>query len=427
MKKLLILGLLLLPALCFATDNCANLPAPAVLSDNGLERTPVFGVTTWYPQYTSPTEAYIKQQSDLLVSTGLAAAWGGATVEISEGWPAAARDGSGNLQANAINFPDGYAATVAYIHGDGLTATGYTSPNTTTCAGFIGSGLNESKDATWFAAQGIDRLEYDGCNVNTLYASCYATSYPQIWQYMASFIRATGRPMSMMIGFVPPGAPPMWSRSFGWNESRIQLVLNDGTSGDLNGIWSRFDEEIDKAAILSVYVKPGFFGHCDYIIGQTENAHFSTFTATQTQTQFGMCSLWSSPIILGMDISTLTAGQITMFKNADVIAVDQDSAGKMAVRYSQVACGSATCEVWVKPLHDGTWAMGLLNRDSASQTISVSFASFGVNPSVRDLWAQSNLGTMTSYSTTVAADGLALLKVTPAARTNPATSEMVAQ
>lgn len=408
----------------FAADNCANLPAPAVLTPNGLEQTPVVGSTTWYAQATVPTEAYIKAQADLWVSTGMKAAWQtqGASVhiEISEGWQAASRDGSGNLPANATQFPDGYAATVAYIHADGLLATAYESPYTTSCAGFIGSGLHEQQDINNFASWGADRLEWDGCNVQLLYPSCFATSAPQIYQYAASFVRASGRNMPIMIGNsgVAPWAPSpqSWARNVGFNEWRISLQVN-GTPTDLNGNYALFNEqggEIDQAGGLSQVQKVGFFGHCDYIIGQVENAAFGTFTTQQTQTQFGMCSLWGGPIILGMDISTLTSGQIAMFKNSDVIAIDQDSASRMATRYSQVPCGSATCEVWAKGLHDGTFAIGLLNRDSASHAVTVNFAQFGINPAVRDLWAQSNLGNMTSYTTTVAGYGLALLKATPA-------------
>lgn len=437
MKRWLVGLLLIVPLLSHATDNCAALPAPAVLSANGAEPTPAMGITTWYPQWTSPTETYIKNQSDLLVSTGLSAL-GYKTVEISDGWQGATRTGGGAIQANGTNFTGSALTTVvSYIHSKGLAATFYTSPYTTTCSGEIGSGLNESADLATFVSWGMtngDRLEYDGCSVNLLYASCYPQSTPQIYQYMANFVRGTGLTIQMMLGFDPSVAsanggpsPLPWGKDVGWNEGRISLAYNNGAAGggDLNGVWSNFDQYFDKAAVMAVYIGPGFFPHGDYLIGQNINAHFAgTFTATESKTQFSMLSLWAAPLILGMDISTLTgtncasatsADTLYTYCNAEVIAVDQDIAGKMGTRRSQVVCGSSTCEVWVKPLHDGTFAVGLLNRDSSSQTISVDLTTIHAGGgAVRDLWAKSNLGNMTSYSTSVAAHGISMLKLTPA-------------
>lgn len=72
-----------------------------------------------------------------------------------------------------------------------------------------------------------------------------------------------------------------------------------------------------------------------------------------------------------------------------------------------VSCTGTTCTFSATP------ALTSLNGLTGPALILESLdASVGIT-TVRDLWAQSNLGTMSSYTTTVSGYGLALLKVTP--------------
>lgn len=412
MKKLPILALLFAAFPAFA-DNCANLPAPTTLAWNRLEVTPYMGWNSWYPLNTSPTEAALKTQADLLVSAGLKTA-GYTLVSLDDGW-ASGRSGSA-ITANATNFPDGMAATFAYIHNDGLLAGIYSSPSQTTCGGFTGSGGFESADATTFASWGADYLKYDYCGT-TFYASCWNTKGPQVWQMMAQDIRATGRPIALQLGTSDAVFDNMtamsWGSGVGYNElyfPSINLASGGGTGwATLVGTY------IPAAAGLYRFEKPGFFPQCDYLLGQTEPSGTATLTQVQSQTQMGLYALWGCPLQLGMDISTLSSPMLAIYENAGVIAVDQDALAHAAILYQQFTCGSSTCQVWVKPLKGGAWAMGLLNLDSASHTIAVNFGNFGGNPDVQDLWAATDLGTMTSYSVSVASNAIAMIKVTPAA------------
>jgi alpha-galactosidase len=390
-----------------ATDNCGNLPSPTVLAWNGLLPTPRMGVSTWYAQGSAPTEAYVKTQADGLVSTGLLAA-GYNFVVVDDGWPAASRDGGGNLVANATRFPDGMAATVTYVHADGEKFGIYSSPYSTTCAGYLGSYQHESADATQFATWGADFLNYDGCNVDAGYSSCYSTAGPQIWQLMAQDIRAGSRPMIIQVGTTPsPWANLwLWAKPVGQNEYRFDQQ-------DINGLWANFDGAIDIAAGLSGYSAVGYWANADMLMNGTGSGPLTgTFTATQQQTQFGMDSLWSSPLIFGTDVTAMSSGLLAMYKNPEVIAVDQDALGLIAKRTSQTSCGSATCEVWTKMLWDGNYALGLLNRASTTQTVTANLSAYS-NPDVRDLFARSDLGHMTSYSVSLPAYGMALVLVTP--------------
>ena len=69
-----------------------------------------------------------------------------------------------------------------------------------------------------------------------------------------------------------------------------------------------------------------------------------------------------------------------------MIAIDQDPAGLQA----RLVSSAGTSQVWVKPLHDGSRAVALLNRASYTQRISTSFGAIGLPRArvyvVRDLW-----------------------------------------
>jgi alpha-galactosidase len=68
----------------------------------------------------------------------------------------------------------------------------------------------------------------------------------------------------------------------------------------------------------------------------------------------------------------------------------------------------------MKPLADGSKAVGLFNRSGSGLPISVRFAAIGVGHSaqVRDLWARKDLGTIAEkYTAEVPTHGAVLIKV----------------
>ena len=79
-------------------------------------------------------------------------------------------------------------------------------------------------------------------------------------------------------------------------------------------------------------------------------------------------------------------------------------------------------EVWAGPLKDGSQAVLLLNRGtSGSETITVKWTDIGFPAdkaaTVRDLWAQKDLGSFTGSYTSPNIDfhAVMMLKVTPSA------------
>jgi alpha-galactosidase len=68
----------------------------------------------------------------------------------------------------------------------------------------------------------------------------------------------------------------------------------------------------------------------------------------------------------------------------------------------------------MKPLADGSKAVGLFNRGEAAEPVSVRFSDLGLGDSVtvRDLWEHKDLGTMrTTFTARVPVHGVVMIRV----------------
>jgi alpha-galactosidase len=111
----------------------------------------------------------------------------------------------------------------------------------------------------------------------------------------------------------------------------------------------------------------------------------------------------AAPLIAGNDLRNMKKETIEILTNKEVIAVDQDSLGVQALKYSDNEDG---VEVWIKPLKNGDWAFCFLNKseqkhkidfdwsnkwisdDISKKTLDTKEASY----SIKDLWTKKNLG-----------------------------------
>jgi alpha-galactosidase len=124
-------------------------------------------------------------------------------------------------------------------------------------------------------------------------------------------------------------------------------------------------------------------------------------------------SLWAlvaSPLLAGNDVRTMTDATKAILLNKEVIAIDQDPLGKQA---SPVKNGDL--ETWIKPLVDGSVAVGVVNRGAAAAEATVKSGDLGLSgevKSARDLWAHQDVKfTSGAYSATVPSHGVLLLRV----------------
>jgi len=101
-----------------------------------------------------------------------------------------------------------------------------------------------------------------------------------------------------------------------------------------------------------------------------------------------------------------------MLTNREVIAIDQDNAGMQGGRF----WAEGPYEIWVKPLADGSKAVGLFNRAdpwAGDAPIKINFKDLGFKGAaqVRDVWNAKDLGAMEEYVASVPGHGVVLLRV----------------
>jgi len=133
-------------------------------------------------------------------------------------------------------------------------------------------------------------------------------------------------------------------------------------------------------------------------------------TVDEYRTHMSLWAILAAPLLAGNDLSTMTAETVALLTNKDVIAVDQDAAGKQGDRVS----AEGPVEVWSRTLADGSKAIGIFNSHQTPLTAHVDFQSLGFTGGVkaRDLWQGKDLGVLNAhYTVELPAHGVLLLKV----------------
>jgi alpha-galactosidase len=113
-------------------------------------------------------------------------------------------------------------------------------------------------------------------------------------------------------------------------------------------------------------------------------------TAAEYRTHFSLWAMIGAPLIAGNDLRSMSPEIRDILTNREVIAVDQDGAGKGGQRLSQ----AGNTEVWTRSLEHGDIAIALFNRGDAEAEVSVGWADahIGGKPRLRDLWTHMDLG-----------------------------------
>jgi alpha-galactosidase len=348
------------------------------------------GWNDWYQYECKVTDGIIRANADALVNTGMKAA-GYIYVNIDDCWQGK-RDEKGFIHPNE-RFPD-MKALAGYIHSKGLKFGIYSSPGPKTCGQYEGSYRHEEQDAQSYAEWGVDFVKYDWCSGGQVYKP---EEMRGAYRKMYDALRRTGRPMVYSLCQYGLEAVWRWGPEVGGNMWR--------TTDDIGGDYDRVTLFGFQHNGLEKYVGPGHWNDPDILqigIGKLNN--------DEGRTQMTLWCILAAPLLAGNDLGKMTKETLEILTNPEVIAVDQDPHGVEGHRVWQ----EGPLEVWMKPLADGSKAVGLFNRSGSGIPISVRFAAIGVGRSaqVRDLWARKDLGTMTEkYTAQVPRHGAVLIKV----------------
>jgi alpha-galactosidase len=356
------------------------------------------GWNSWNHFHNKVDDATIRAQAEAMVSSGMRDA-GYTYINIDDTWEGE-RDSSGIIHTND-KFPD-MKALADFVHSKGLKIGIYSSPGPKTCAKYEGSYGHELQDAQTYAAWGIDYLKYDLCGLRD---QMKAAGSPEeahkimvdAYVKMRDALRSTGRPIVYSLCQYGNDAVWEWGTSVGGNLWR--------TTGDINDHYARMEEIGFGQAGLARFAGPGHWNDPDMLeIGN------GGMNSDEYRTHMSLWAILAAPLLAGNDLSTMTPETIGLLTNKDVIAVDQDRAGKQGDRFSAVG----PVEIWVRSLADGSKAVGIFNRHPSPMSATVDFKQLGFNRTVkaRDLWLQKDLGKLDpTYTAKIPGHGVLLLRV----------------
>jgi alpha-galactosidase len=364
--------------------------------------TPPMGWNSWNHFAGNVSDVVIRAQADAMVRSGMRSV-GYVYVNIDDSWEGE-RDAQGVIHPNA-KFPD-MKALAGYVHAKGLKLGIYSSPGPKTCAGYEGSYGHEEQDARTYAAWGIDYLKYDLCGLRDLMAKAASRAAAhqmmlEAYRRMHTALLETGRPIVYSLCQYGKDDVWKWGASVGGNLWR--------TTEDIS------DSYLSMAAIgfgqidLARYAGPGHWNDPDML--EVGNGGMNE---EEYRTHMSLWALLAAPLLAGNDLAAMTPATVALLTNPGVIAIDQDARGVQGQR----VWVKRALEAWVKPLADGSKAVGFFNRSdrTTEAEAEVPLGELGLHGSVHgyDVWNNKDLGMLPeTFTVKIPAHGVVLLRIGP--------------
>lgn len=386
------------------------LTAPTLFAQkfSELAQTPPMGWNSWNQFGCRITEKLIMEAADAMVSSGMMDA-GYEYIVIDDCWQTQ-RDSAGNIVADPKNFPSGIKALADYIHSKGLKFGIYSDGGMETCAGRPGSRGYEFQDARTYASWGIDYLKYDWCNSE-------GQNTEASYRLMSDALYKAGRPIVFSLCEWGSTQPWLWGQNIGhlW---RTTGDISDCFSCESN--WGSLGvmQILDQQVKLRGYAGPGHWNDPDML--EVGNGGLNL---TEAKAHFGMWCMLSAPLMAGNDLRKMSKEITEILTNDNVIAIDQDPLGRQALKWMDYG----DLEIWLKPLANGDFAIGILNRsdqkimfdkslqlttyDTDFKPKSYTYRIDG-NYKIMDLWSGKQMGTTKdNFKTEIESHGLVLLRL----------------
>ncbi|HEV2325895.1 MAG TPA: glycoside hydrolase family 27 protein [Terracidiphilus sp.] len=419
--------------------------------DNGLERTPILGWSSWSFLRKHPTAAQMKAQALALRNSGLEKI-GYEYVNLDDFWYQCPGSQGPNVDAygrwltDASKFPaqgdtNGIKVVADYIHRLGLKFGIYVTPGISrqavhrntpikgtsytaaeiaetsveednyNCKGMVRINYNQpgAQEYTnsWvelFAAWGVDFIKLDGVK---------NSNAPDV-QAWSNAIRHSGRPMVLDVtqgNFTSAIAPTLMKYANQWvfaPDVECYRCEKGGSSYPLTS-WANVANRFNFVAESQPYVRPGAFNDYDSI--EVGNGSNDGLTPAERQSQISLWALGASPLILGVDLTQLDPADLQKYlKNSAVLAVDQDSIAAKRVR------NSGDRQVFAKREQNGDTIVGLFNTGAKAEEVSVPASAAGLAEnesgySITNLWTGESTKTRSTIRAVVPSHGIVLYRV----------------
>jgi len=394
-----------------------------IVAGDTLSLTPPLGWNHWNCWGAKIDAEKVRAAADAMVSSGLAA-HGYNYVNIDDGWQGPRGGDSGGMQGNE-KFPD-MKGLCDHVHSLGLRVGIYSTPWVKSYARYPGGSVGEppagedprgqirlgrfhgdkgfeNEDALQWAAWGMDYLKYDW-NPNDV---------PHV-EAMRAALRASGRDIVYSLSNSAPFK----------DVAELSGLANCWrTTGDIVDTWESVCRLGFSQDRWTPYGGPGHWNDPDMlVVGRMGwgNVRENRLTPDEQITHITLWSLLAAPLLIGCDMTQLDDFTLGILCNDEVLAVNQDPLGRQGrtIReYRTTDADGATLRhetVLARPLEDGSLAVGLFNRGPTGAEVAVNWDELGLigTRSVRDLWANSTLGSFErEFSMGVPPHGAQLLRI----------------
>lgn len=405
---------------CNVNGRSTEQPIRLEVSDKLAQPTPFMGLLTWNVFEHEISEDKVIAIAEAFEEYGLLEA-GYEYICLDDQWALKERDANGRLQYAPAKFPNGLNSLADIIHGKGMKFGVYSDGGSYTCSGAQpGSYQHEATDAKSFNDWGFDLLKYDYCN-NPGSSTAVAK---QVYGAMGDGIRRQCRPDFIFYlcewGYRNPWE---WGAETGGTCWRC--------TDDTRDCWTNptykggVKDNIDIFKSIWQYNGPNRFNDADMVMcglhgtGKSSNAGTNGKGMTQEEykTQFALWCMWSSPITLSFDVTTLGGKKgvsgvtnpfykedLAMITNRDLIALNQDRLGQSG----EPVYDTPEYIVFMKDLENGDVAISVTNLSTTERSVKLDFADFpamekGRRYLMHDCWTGMDtdkvFGTTDSYTT----------------------------
>ena len=361
------------------------------LGKGRAQETPTMGWSSWNTFALNINEQVIKNQASAMRSKGLLRV-GYDHINIDDGYFGGRDKETGQLLIHPTRFPNGLAPVVNYIHRLGMKAGIYSDGGKNTCGNYHGGdkiaegvGLygHDQQDCDFFFKElGFDFIKVDFCG-GVSYHNSEGLDLDAEKRYteIAQAIANTGRTDVRM-------NVCRWDYPGNWVQG---VAASWRTTGDINASWGSVKDILKQNLYLSAYCYGGHYNDMDMLeVGRG-------LSKEEDRTHFGMWCIMSSPLLIGCDMSNLTGATLSLLKNTDLIALNQDPLCLQAY-VVQHKDDTYVLVKDVERLYDTTRAVAFYNPSDKEVEMSVKMTELDLDGTVKvhDCYEQKDLDDITT-------------------------------
>jgi alpha-galactosidase len=396
-----------------------------------ISLTPPIGWNGWNSWARDIDKEKVIASANAMVKMGLSN-HGWTYINIDDAWQGQRDPKNHALQANE-KFP-AFKEMIDEIHAKGLKLGVYSTPWISSYAGYAGASSNfengaypdsiknnkrafryvgkyrfEKEDAQQMAEWGVDYLKYDWrIELNSA-------------ERMSKALKESGRDIIYSLSNSAPFAQVKdWARiSEAWR-----------TGPDIRDSWISLYVSAFTLDKWGPYGGPGHWNDPDMmILGNVTTGsklHPTRLTPDEQYSHVSLFSLLAAPLLIGCPIEQLDAFTLNLLTNDEVIEIDQDPLG----RSGRLVSEENDVQVWLKPLEDGSYAIGMFNINGYQKTPQSYFSwgdeqpkpydldltKIGLNGKwkLRDVWRQKDIGDFSGkFTTSIRHHGVVMLRLYP--------------